>query len=122
MGAADTMAGWQHFLCQKRNRRKCYEPGGMIRDQVLPVPAALLGAGDHYALEVSGDSMIEAGIFDGDFALVKRANTARDGEIVVGELSGVGAVRVDSPDPGRGDDQDVGPVGRDEGLRLCLPP
>ena len=47
------------------------------------VPAALLGPGDHYALEVSGDSMIEAGIFDGDFALVKRAETARDGEIVV---------------------------------------
>ena len=51
--------------------------------QVLPVPAALLGAGEHYALEVSGDSMIEAGIFEGDFALVKRTDTARDGEIVV---------------------------------------
>lgn len=49
----------------------------------LPVPAALLGAGDHYALEVSGDSMIEAGILDGDFALVRRTDTARDGEIVV---------------------------------------
>jgi repressor LexA len=49
----------------------------------MPVPAALLGPGDHYALEVSGDSMIEAGIFDGDFALVKRTETARDGEIVV---------------------------------------
>lgn len=49
----------------------------------LPVPAALLGPGDHYALEVSGDSMIEAGIFDGDFALIKRTSTARDGEIVV---------------------------------------
>ncbi len=51
--------------------------------QTLPVPAALLGAGEHYALEVSGDSMIEAGIFDGDFALVKKADTARDGDIVV---------------------------------------
>ena len=49
----------------------------------LPVPAALLGAGEHYALEVSGDSMVEAGILDGDYALVKRTNTARDGEIVV---------------------------------------
>lgn len=49
----------------------------------LPVPAALLGPGDHYALEVSGDSMIEAGIFDGDFALIRRTDTARDGEIVV---------------------------------------
>ncbi|MDG2003851.1 MAG: transcriptional repressor LexA [Novosphingobium sp.] len=49
----------------------------------LPVPAALLGSGEHYALEVSGDSMIEAGILDGDFALVRRTDTARDGEIVV---------------------------------------
>ena len=49
----------------------------------MPVPAALLGPGEHYALEVSGDSMIEAGIFDGDFALVKRTDSARDGEIVV---------------------------------------
>jgi repressor LexA len=52
-------------------------------DRTLPVPAALLGAGEHYALEVSGDSMIEAGILDGDFALVRRTDTARDGEIVV---------------------------------------
>jgi repressor LexA len=52
-------------------------------DRTLPVPAALLGPGDHYALEVSGDSMIEAGIFDGDYALVRRTETARDGEIVV---------------------------------------
>ena len=49
----------------------------------LPVPAALLGAGEHYALEVSGDSMIEAGIFDGDFALIRKTDTARDGEIIV---------------------------------------
>lgn len=59
--------------------------------QVLPVPAALLGAGEHYALEVSGDSMIEAGIFDGDFALVKRTDTARDGEIVVALVRGAEA-------------------------------
>ncbi|OYW45234.1 MAG: repressor LexA [Sphingomonadales bacterium 32-68-7] len=52
-------------------------------DRMLPVPAALLGAGDHYALEVSGDSMVDAGILDGDYALVRRTNTARDGEIVV---------------------------------------
>lgn len=55
---------------------------------MLPVPAALLGSGEHYALEVSGDSMIEAGILDGDFALVKRTNTARDGEIVVALVRG----------------------------------
>jgi repressor LexA len=50
---------------------------------MLSVPAALLGTGDHYALEVSGDSMIEAGIFDGDYALIQRTETARAGQIVV---------------------------------------
>jgi repressor LexA len=55
----------------------------MESSATLPVPAALLGAGEHFALEVSGDSMIEAGIFDGDYALIRRTNTARDGEIVV---------------------------------------
>lgn len=55
-----------------------------LEDQtMLAVPAALLGAGDHYALEVSGDSMVEAGIFDGDFALIQRTDVARDGQIVV---------------------------------------
>ena len=49
----------------------------------LSVPAALLGNGEHYALEVSGDSMVEAGILDGDYALVRKAEVARDGEIVV---------------------------------------
>jgi repressor LexA len=49
----------------------------------LSVPAALLGPGEHYALEVSGDSMVEAGILDGDYALIRRADVARDGEIVV---------------------------------------
>jgi repressor LexA len=47
------------------------------------VPAALLGPGEHFALEVSGDSMIEEGILDGDYALIRRQETARDGEIVV---------------------------------------
>ncbi|MGH6781216.1 MAG: transcriptional repressor LexA [Sphingomonadaceae bacterium] len=50
---------------------------------MLSVPAALLGSGEHYALEVSGDSMVEAGILDGDYALIRRTDTARDGEIVV---------------------------------------
>ena len=50
---------------------------------MLAVPAALLGSGEHYALEVSGDSMVEAGILDGDYALIRRTDVARDGEIVV---------------------------------------
>jgi repressor LexA len=55
---------------------------------MLPVPAALLGPGEHFALEVSGDSMIEAGILDGDFALIRKTSTARDGEIVVALVRG----------------------------------
>ena len=47
------------------------------------VPAALLGSGEHYALEVSGDSMVDEGILDGDFALIRKVDNARDGEIVV---------------------------------------
>jgi repressor LexA len=47
------------------------------------VPAALLGPGEHYALEVSGDSMVEEGILDGDYALIRKVDSARDGEIVV---------------------------------------
>ena len=54
----------------------------------LAVPAALLGSGDHYALEVSGDSMIEAGILDGDYALIQKADTAREGDIVVALVDG----------------------------------
>lgn len=50
---------------------------------MLAVPAALLGSGEHYALEVAGDSMIEAGILNGDYALIRRTEVARDGEIVV---------------------------------------
>jgi repressor LexA len=49
----------------------------------LAVPAALLGHGDHYALEVSGDSMVDAGILDGDYALIRKVDSAHDGDIVV---------------------------------------
>ena len=58
---------------------------------MLAVPAALLGQGEHYALEVAGDSMVEAGILDGDYALVKRQEVARDGEIVVALIDEVEA-------------------------------
>ncbi len=43
----------------------------------------MIGAGEHYALEVKGDSMIDAGIFDGDTVIIKRGDTANPGEIVV---------------------------------------
>jgi repressor LexA len=57
-----------------------------LRDQstTVGVPASLLGhGGEHYALEVAGDSMIEAGILDGDTVVIQRAETAENGEIVV---------------------------------------
>jgi repressor LexA len=47
------------------------------------VPPEMLGAGEHYALEVRGDSMIDAGIFDGDTVLIKKQDIASTGEIVV---------------------------------------
>jgi repressor LexA len=51
--------------------------------ETFEVPSALLGPGEHYALEVSGDSMVEEGILDGDFALIRKVDVAREGEIVV---------------------------------------
>lgn len=50
----------------------------------VAAPAAMLSAaGEHYALEVKGDSMIDAGIFEGDIVVVQRQDTARNGDIVV---------------------------------------
>jgi repressor LexA len=49
----------------------------------ISVPPEMLGGGEHFALEVKGDSMIEAGIFDGDTVLIRKGDTANNGEIVV---------------------------------------
>jgi repressor LexA len=49
----------------------------------ISVPPDMLGSGEHYALEVRGDSMVEAGILDGDLALIQRNETAETGDIVV---------------------------------------
>ncbi len=49
----------------------------------VEVPAAMLSGGEHYALEVAGDSMIEAGILDGDTVIIRRGDTADNGAIVV---------------------------------------
>ena len=51
--------------------------------QNIAVPNNLLGEGDHYALQVEGDSMVEAGIFDGDTAIIKKCENAENGTIVV---------------------------------------
>jgi repressor LexA len=49
----------------------------------LTLPPDMIGAGEHYALEVRGDSMIEAGILDGDTVVIRKAETATQGDIVV---------------------------------------
>ena len=49
----------------------------------IEVPVALLGPGDHFALEVEGDSMIEAGILDGDTVIIRKGETAENGQIIV---------------------------------------
>ena len=60
-----------------------------LRDttQTFGMPASLLGGGEHYALEVAGDSMIDAGIHDGDIAIIRRGDTAENGDIVVALLT-----------------------------------
>ena len=49
----------------------------------VDMPVSLLGSGEHYALEVAGDSMVEAGILDGDIAIIRRTDAAETGQIVV---------------------------------------
>jgi repressor LexA len=53
------------------------------RSHTISVPPDMLGTGEHYALEVRGDSMVDAGILDGDMALIQRNETAETGDIVV---------------------------------------
>lgn len=61
------------------------QPIEALRDHhaEIEVPIAMLGPGEHYALEVAGDSMVEAGILDGDMAIIRRGETAETGQIVV---------------------------------------
>ena len=49
----------------------------------VDIPAAMIGSGKHYALEVDGDSMIDAGIYDGDWVIIRESDTAENGSIVV---------------------------------------
>ncbi|MBC8038367.1 MAG: transcriptional repressor LexA [Rhizobiales bacterium] len=60
-------------------------PISAIQDHTnnIAVPPEMLGSGEHFALEVKGDSMIEAGIFDGDTIIIRKGDVAHNGEIVV---------------------------------------
>ncbi len=52
-------------------------------EEEIEVPVALIGSGDHFALEVEGDSMIEAGILNGDTVIIRKGETAENGQIIV---------------------------------------
>ncbi len=56
--------------------------------RMLSLPPDMIGAGEHYALDVRGDSMVEAGIFDGDTVIIRNAQTANPGDIVVALVDG----------------------------------
>ncbi len=58
------------------------------RTQTIPMPADFLGLGDHFALEVRGDSMIEAGIHENDTVVIRKQDTAETGDIVVALIDG----------------------------------
>ena len=55
----------------------------LCSNETIAVPANMVGNGEHYALTVAGDSMVEAGILDGDTAIIKKTDTADNGSIVV---------------------------------------
>ncbi len=61
-----------------------------IRDEntLIDIPPSMLGRGEHYALEVDGDSMIQAGINDGDIVIIRKGETAHNGDIVVALVDG----------------------------------
>tara|TARA_B100000029_G_C17296281_1_gene858898 strand:- start:138 stop:788 length:651 start_codon:yes stop_codon:yes gene_type:complete len=57
-------------------------------EETMPLPSDLTGEGDLFMLRVRGDSMVELGIFEGDYIVAKKSNTATDGDIVVAGLPG----------------------------------
>lgn len=63
-----------------------------VEDQI-PMPEALMGEGKHFILKVHGDSMINAGIMDGDYVVVRQQATANNGEIVVAMIDGSATVK-----------------------------
>ncbi|MDI9520735.1 MAG: transcriptional repressor LexA [Bacillota bacterium] len=61
--------------------------------EMIPIPDFMMKDGQHFALVVRGDSMIQAGIFDGDYIVVKQQQTANNGDIVVAMVSGDATVK-----------------------------
>src|SRR4051812_15604005 len=70
-------------------------------ETVFPLPQELVGDGELFMLEVSGDSMVEAAICDGDFVVVRREQTAENGEIVAAMIEGEATVKTFQRKDGR---------------------
>lgn len=83
-------AGSENVALPLYGRIAAGTPIEALRDESnqIDVPASLLGNGEYYALEIAGDSMIEAGIFDGDIVIIERCDTAPNGTIVVALVDG----------------------------------
>ncbi len=84
-GGTSASQGDEPILVPVMGRIAAGTPISAIEHQshTIPVPPTMLPSGEHFALEVRGDSMIDAGILDGDTVLVKRASVAETGDIVV---------------------------------------
>lgn len=65
----------------------------MEGDQTIEVPVGMVGKGNHFALTVSGESMIEDGIFDGDIIIVKESRTAVNGQTVIATINNEATVK-----------------------------
>jgi repressor LexA len=83
--AANDASGYRPTFVPMMGRIAAGVPISAIQDHTanIPIPPDMLGTGEHFALEVKGDSMIEAGIFDGDTVLIRKGDAATNGEIVV---------------------------------------
>jgi repressor LexA len=77
--------GYRPTLVPMMGRIAAGVPISAIQDHSanIPIPPDMLGGGEHFALEVKGDSMIDAGIFDGDTVIIRKGAAALNGEIVV---------------------------------------
>ena len=85
-----TIAATQMASIPLMGRIAAGTPIEAIRDEstLIEVPPALMGSGEYYALEVDGDSMVKAGINDGDTVIIKRCDNAEDGAIIVALVDG----------------------------------
>ena len=83
--AADFTDGFESVRLPLYGKIAAGTPIEALRDQTnaVDIPASMRGGGDHYALEVEGDSMVDAGILNGDTVVIKRCDTAETGSIVV---------------------------------------